>query len=149
MSLPYAIEETKDFYPLSVLCHESGMEVEIGRTPPEGTVKMWQMRDTKTGELIAAVTLQIRDHVYVLGTLAVRQDRRNEGLGRAMQAAVFEEARKMGIQELWGSAKVPDYYCRLGWERMDWDASPKVGACCQSCGRRGRECFPAIIKITL
>lgn len=149
MALPYVIRETRDFYPLSVLCHESGMEIEPGGTPPDGTVKMWRMEDPETGELIAAVTLQIRDHVYVLGTLAVRRDRRNQGLGKAMQAFVFEEARKMGIKEIWGSAKVPDYYYRLGWERMDWDASPRVGLSCQTCVRRGRECFPAIIKMTL
>lgn len=125
------------------------MDIEISKTPPNGTVKMWRMEDAESGELIAAVTLQIRDHVYVLGTLAVRADRRNEGLGKAMQAVVFEEARKMGIKEIWGSAKVPAYYCHLGWKRMDWDSSPKVGASCQTCVRRGRECFPAIIKMTL
>lgn len=149
MAPPYIIRETQDFYPLSVLCHESGMEVEIGETPPDGTVKMWRMEDAETGELIAAVTLQIRDRVHVLGTLAVRQDRRHQGCGKAMQAAVFEEARRMGIKEIWGSAKVPDYYYHLGWEPMDWDASPRVGVSCQTCHRRGRECFPAIIKMTL
>ena len=149
MALSYVISETENFYPLSVLCHESGMEIEIGENPPDGTIKMWRMDDVKTGELIASVTLQIRDHVYTLGTLAVRQDRRNEGFGKAMQAVVFEEARRIGIKEIWGSAKVPDYYYRLGWERMDWDTSPKVGVSCQSCASRGRQCFPAIIKMAL
>ena len=150
MVLPYVIKETEDYYPLSVLFHESGMEIEISETPPEGMVKMWRMEDAATGELIAAVTLQIRDSVYTLGDLAVRQDHRNKGYGKIMQNVVFDEARKMGIKELWGSTKVPDYYYRLGWERMDRDTSPQVAAAsCHTCSRRGKQCFPQVIRMIL
>lgn len=149
MALSYVIKETNNYYPLSVLFHESGMEIEVSETPPAGMVKMWRMEDAATGELIAAVTLQIRDHVYTLGDLAVRQDHRSEGYGKIMQSVVFEAAREMGVKELWGSAKVPDYYYRLGWERMDWDTSPQVAVNCHTCSRRGKECFPQIIRMTL
>lgn len=149
MSTSYIIKETDEYYPLSVLFHESGMEIEISDTPPEGMVKMWRLEDKKTGELIAAATLQIRDHVYTLGDLAVREDHRSEGYGKMMQQVVFDEARKIGVKEIWGSAKVPDYYYRLGWQRMDWDSSPKVAVNCHACSRRGISCFPAIIKMPL
>ena len=109
MALPYVIKETEDYYPLSVLFHESGMEIEISETPPEGMVKMWRMENV-----------------------------------------VFDVARKMGIKELWGSAKVPDYYYRLGWERMDRDTSPQVAAAsCHTCSRRGKQCFPQVIRMIL
>ena len=62
---------------------------------------------------------------------------------------MFEAAREMGVKELWGSAKVPDYYYRLGWERMDWDTSQQVAVNCHACSRRGKECFPQIIRKTL
>lgn len=149
MSLSYIIKETTDYYPLSVLFHESGMEIEISDTPPAGMVKMWRLEDSRTAELIAAVTLQIRDSVYTLGDLAVKEEHRSEGYGKIMQHTVFEEARKMGIKELWGSAKVPDYYYRLGWQQMDWDTSPQVAVNCHHCSRRGKTCFPAIIKMPL
>jgi len=122
------------------------MEVQISETPPGGIVKMWRLEDALTGELISAVTLEIRDHVYTLGDLAVREDHRNEGYGRIMQNVVFDEARKMGIKELWGSAKVPAYYYPFGWERMDWDSSPKVAVNCHGCSRRGISCFPEILR---
>ncbi len=149
MQMPYVIRETEEYYPLSVLFHESGMEVEINKVPPAGMVKMWRLEDAKTGELISAVTLQIRDGVYTLGDLAVREDYRSEGYGKLMQNVVFDEARKMGIKELWGSAKVPEYYYRFGWEKMDWDASPRVAVNCHNCRKRGTECFPAILRIML
>lgn len=37
-----------------------------------------------------------------------------------MQKVVFDEARKMGVTEIWGSAKVPDCYYHLGWEKMNY-----------------------------
>ena len=100
MSAAYSIKEIDEYYPLSVLFHESGMEIEISSTPPEGMVKMWRLEDRETGELIAAATLQIRDHVYTLGDLAVREDHRSEGYGKIMQRIVFDAARKMGIREI-------------------------------------------------
>ncbi|MCD8016789.1 MAG: DUF401 family protein [Oscillospiraceae bacterium] len=66
------------------------------------------------GELIAAATLQIRDGVYTLGDIAVREEHRSRGFGKQMQRVVFDEARRLGVTELWASAKVPDYYYRLG-----------------------------------
>jgi len=149
MSLSYVIKETEEYYPLSVLFHESGMEIEISEAPPEGIVKMWRLENRETGELIAAATLQIRDQVYTLGDLAVREDHRGEGYGKLIQEVVFDAARKIGIKEIWGSAKVPDYYYRLGWQKMDWDGSPKVAVNCHNCGRRGKTCFPAIIRMAL
>ncbi|MCD8116995.1 MAG: GNAT family N-acetyltransferase [Oscillospiraceae bacterium] len=149
MSQSYIIQETEQYYPLSVLFHDSGMEIEVSDTPPSGMVKMWRMDDAESGELISAATLQIRDGVYTLGDIAVREDHRSEGLGKRMQKVVFDEARSMGVKELWGSAKVPDYYYRLGWKKMDWDSSPKVGVNCHTCTRRGKSCFPAIIKMDL
>ncbi|MDO5423673.1 MAG: L-serine ammonia-lyase, iron-sulfur-dependent, subunit alpha [Eubacteriales bacterium] len=68
----FELKETDEYYPLSVLFHESGMEIEVSDIPPEGMVKMWRLEDKETGEVIAAVTLQIRDHVYTPGDLAVR-----------------------------------------------------------------------------
>ena len=145
----YVIRETEDYFPISVLCHESGMEVEIGHAPAEHMVKMWRMDDAGTGRMLACATLQIRDGVYVLGNLVVREDRRGEGLGKRMQQAVFDEARRLGAREIWGSAKVPTYYDKLGWERMDWESSPDVAECCKKCPRRGDTCSPAVIRMAL
>ena len=149
MMKPYTIRETTDFYPLSVLFHDCGMEIEITHDSPLGAVKMWRLEDRETGELLAAVTMEIRDGVYVLGSLGVRPDQQRTGYGKIMQNVVFDEARKMGLSELWGSAKVPDYYYPIGWKRMDWDSSPRIAVHCHDCSHRGKTCFPEILKIEL
>ena len=67
----YIIRETEDFLSLSTLFHESGMGVTIEERMPDRIIKMWRMDDALTGELIAAVTFEIRDGAYSLGDIAV------------------------------------------------------------------------------
>ena len=111
--ISYVIKETDDFYSLAQFFSENGLETSIQKTTPEGIVKMWRLEHSESGELIAAATLQMRSDVHTLGDLAVREDFRGQGFGKLMQKLVFEEARKLGITELWGNAKVPAYYLKL------------------------------------
>ncbi|MCR5781818.1 MAG: hypothetical protein K6G90_03675 [Clostridia bacterium] len=145
----YIIRETEDFLALSTLFHDSGMGVKIEERMPDRIIKMWRMDDPLTGELMAAVTLEMRSGVYTLGDIAVRSDLRCRGYGKVMQAVVFGEAGKRGIRELWACAKEPQYYARNGWQRMDWDASPRIAVYCDACGKRGKECHPEIMKYSL
>lgn len=145
----YIIRETDDFLALSTLFHDSGMGVKIEERMPDRILKMWRMDDPQTGELMAASTLEMRDGVYTLGDIAVRSDLRCSGYGKVMQAVVFREARARGIEALWACAKEPAYYLHSGWQRMDWDASPAIAVYCDSCGRRGRDCHPEIMKYTI
>lgn len=147
--ISYVIKETDDFYSLAQFFSENGLETSIQKTTPEGIVKMWRLEHSESGELIAAATLQMRSDVYTLGDLAVREDLRGQGFGKLMQKLVFEEARKLGITELWGNAKVPAYYLKLGWEIVDWESAPNISLSCKTCPQRCVKCFPEIIRIGL
>ena len=147
--ISYVIKETDDFYSLAQFFSENGLETSIQKTTPEGIVKMWRLEHSESGELIAAATLQMRSDVYTLGDLAVREDLRGQGFGKLMQKQVFEEARKLGITELWGNAKVPAYYLKMGWEIVDWESAPNISLSCKTCPQRGVKCFPKIIRIGL
>lgn len=144
----YIIRETTDFLSLSTLFHESGMGVTIEERMPDRIVKMWRMDDALSGKLLAAVTLEIRDGVYSLGDIAVRNDVRAKGCGRIMQSVVFDEAKKLGIKEIWACAKEPEYYIHCGWERMEWEESPNIAVYCSACSKRGTVCHPKIMKYT-
>ena len=145
----YIISETEDFLSLSTLFNESGMGVRIEDRMPERIIKMWRMDNPVTGELMAASTLEIRDGVYSLGDIAVRNDLHLKGYGRIMQKMVFDEAKSRGIKELWACAKEPDYYLKCGWEKMPWGESPDIAVYCSTCGKRGTLCHPEIMKYTL
>ena len=141
----YRIIETDDFYPLSVLFHDSGLEVEISEVTKPGTLKMWRCEDEETNELLAAAVLMFRSGCYVLEDLAVLESFRGTGLGRTLMNIALDEAKSMGASEIWGCAKVPEYYFQYGWEEMDRQTSPEVSNC-QSCPQFGKTCFPCIIR---
>lgn len=144
----YIIRETTDFLSLSTLFHESGMGVTIEERMPDRIVKMWRMDDAQSGRLLAAVTLEIRDGVYSLGDIAVRNDVQAKGYGKIMQSVVFDEAKKLNIKEIWACAKEPEYYIHCGWEQMEWEESPNIAVYCSACSKRGTVCHPKIMKYT-
>ncbi len=145
----YIIRETDDFLSLSSFFNENGMGVKIEERMPERIIRMWRMDEPGTGRLMAAATLEVRDGVYSLGDIAVREDLHRRGYGRAMQQTVFAEARRRGIDEIWACAKEPEYYKRCGWQQMNWDESPDIAVYCTSCGKRGTLCHPEIMKYKL
>ena len=104
----YRIVETQDYYPVSVMCHECGLEVEPSETAPEYVKKMWKCEDTDTKEMVAAAVMGYRDGRHVLEQLVVSADHRNEHLGEGMLRAVEQDLRRQGVDKLWGCAKVPD-----------------------------------------
>ena len=59
-----------------------------------------------------------------LGGLYVREDARRRGVGRQLIEAAVDEARKLGVEQLFiGIRKAEDYYVQLGWvlvERMNY-----------------------------
>ena len=67
----YQITPTQFFYPLSVLYHESGLEVTPSQEAPEGTLALWRCDDLEDGSLLGAATLQMRAGHHVLAHLAV------------------------------------------------------------------------------
>lgn len=146
MQVNYVIKETTDYYPLSVLFHNNEVGVPITEVTPDGMVKMWRMDNAETGELIAAVTLQIRAGVYSLGSIAVAPKYRSMGFGLIMQKTLFDEAKNIGINEVWCCAKIPDYYEKTGWDIMPWETSPKVDINCPTCAQLGKTCNPSIIR---
>lgn len=92
----YSIRETQDFYPLSLLYQESGLEVTPGHTPPQGTLSMLRCEDSETGELVAAATLQHRAGHFVLAHLAVVSHLQGGGLGSQLLASAEHHAKQLG-----------------------------------------------------
>ncbi|MFV0636813.1 GNAT family N-acetyltransferase [Mitsuokella sp. WILCCON 0060] len=144
------VYETKDYLTLTKFFHDCGMEVEPSAEVPADIqmVRMWRV-DDEEGNLLAAATLEIRDGVYTLGDLGVREDHRRSGYGRRLQQIVFDEARRHGVKKLWCSGKVPKYYEKIGWHLEDWDSSPNIARNCTGCSRRNKTCFPAILTYDL
>ena len=96
----YIIRETDDFLSLSTLFHESGMGVNIEERMPDRVIKMWRMDNARTGELMAAVTLEIRDGAYSLGDIAVRDTvQKNHAVYRFRRSENARRQRNLGLRQ--------------------------------------------------
>ncbi len=136
------IIRTEDYLPLAELFRSSGLETED--TPAEGTFAMWRCED-ETGQLLGAATLKFLNGCYVLDNLAVEESLRYGGIGVQLMETVIKEAKNRGAEEIWGCAKVPEYYLDKGWEKVAPEDSPAISHC-QTCGQYQVSCFPCIIK---
>ena len=136
----YQITPTQFFYPLSVLYHESGLEVTPSQEAPEGTLALWRCDDLEDGSLLGAATLQMRAGHHVLAHLAVAEPARGQGLGAELLAVAEAQAVRLGAKELWLVGKVPDFYRQFHWVEVPredapvtnsrWTASPALCAKC-------------------
>ncbi len=136
------IVRTNEYLPLAELFRSSGLETED--TPAEGTFVMWRCED-ETGQLLGAATLKRLNGCYVLDNLAVEESLRCSGIGVQLMETALAEAKRRGAAEIWGCAKVPEYYLEKGWEKVAPEDSPAISHC-QTCGQYQVSCFPCIIK---
>lgn len=128
----YQITPTQFFYPLSVLYHESGLEVTPSQEAPEGTLALWRCDDLEDGSLLGAATLQMRAGHHVLAHLAVAE----------------AQAVRLGAKELWLVGKVPDFYRQFHWVEVPREDAPPISKCL-TCDQFQVDCFPSIMRKVL
>ncbi len=67
-------------------------------------------------------------------SLAVREDQQGKGLGSRLVYACLEEAKNLGIKQVFALTFKPGFFERLGFKRMDKDELPrKVWGECIKC----------------
>ena len=137
------IKETNEYYPLSVLFRDSGLEVKPSETAPETARKLWRYDDDQG--LAGACQFGIRSGHCCLECLAVRDDVRKTGIGQKLLALAEKEAMALGGKEIWLVGKVPEYYEQFGWVRVDRAEAPAISKC-MTCEQFQVDCFPSIMK---
>ena len=138
----YSIRKTQDFYPLSLLYQESGLEVTPGHTPPQGTLSMLRCEDSETGELVAAV---LGIHADKQAARCLWQDPQDRGRGHAIGEKLTHHAKQLGARELWLVGKVPGFYARYQWHTVPREMAPPISRCL-TCSQFQVDCFPSIMK---
>ncbi|MBR5533455.1 MAG: GNAT family N-acetyltransferase [Ruminiclostridium sp.] len=139
----HSIKETTDYYPLSLLFRDSGLEVKPSDKAPETTKKLWRCDDAQG--LAGACQFGIRAGHCCLECLAVREDVRKTGLGKKLLELAEQEAKALGSREIWLVGKVPEYYEQFGWVRVNRQEAPPISKCL-TCGQFQVDCFPSIMK---
>lgn len=140
------IRVTDDLDAVRELCVRAGLDMQDG--PLKGIVVAY---GAYLGErLVGCATMQSADGGRFLEYVAVDAGVRNRGIGAALVARIEEEARSMGMRELWAKARAPGFYRRIGYRALgDGERGPKNLDTCQDCPQFRKECFPVIVVKTL
>ena len=90
------------------------------------------------GELLACGALkEYSPSVAEVAAIAVSKAAHGKGLGRAIVTAVEELARKRGIYDVFALTLQPEFFARIGYQRVDRARYPeKIRRDCLGCARR-------------
>ena len=90
------------------------------------------------GTVIGSVALKLYSlDLGELGALAVHGDWQGAGVGRSLCATVVEEARELGLREVFALTRKPLFFTHLGFAPAEREHFPlKVWADCARCPRQ-------------
>ena len=101
-------------------------------------VKEYHVALTPDGRIIGCVALKVYSlELAELAALAVDAAWQSRGVGRALCDAVLDDARALGLDEVFALTRKPLFFARLGFEPAAREHFPlKVWADCTRCSRR-------------
>ena len=90
------------------------------------------------GAIVGTVSLKVYStELAELAALAVREDQQGQGVGRALVAALLDDARALGLSEVFALTRKPVFFLRLGFRAAEKEQFPlKVWADCARCPRQ-------------
>jgi amino-acid N-acetyltransferase len=86
-------------------------------------------------ELVGCCALHVNwGDLAEIKCLAVREERRGQGLGRQLVRACLDDARDIGLSRVFALTYIPDYFERFGFRRVEKAELPqKVWSECIRC----------------
>ncbi len=101
------------------------------------TVRDFIIAEIEPGGLAGCAAVHVAtDRIAELKALAVAGSAQRRGVGRALVAACFAEARRLGLERLFCLTYQIDFFAKLGFVRVDRSRLPeKVWGECVRCHR--------------
>ncbi|MCK4913573.1 MAG: N-acetyltransferase [Planctomycetes bacterium] len=99
-------------------------------------------------EIIGCCTLQIIwSDLAEIKSLAVAQKNIGQGVGKKLVTAAVEKARQLGIEKVFALTLEPDFFEKLGFEKIEKDGLPmKVWSDCAKCPKQQNCDETAVVK---
>jgi len=101
-------------------------------------IKEYVVAVTPSGEVVGCGSLKVYSQTLAeVAGLAVADGWQGAGIGRAVVAALMDDARRLGVSETFALTRKPDFFDRLGFDRTEKTRFPlKVWADCARCPRQ-------------
>ncbi len=142
------VQKTMDYKKLVSLFVTAGLEIHPEDPAPSGLVCCFELLDKDTGELIGASGLVHENELFIIRCVAVQERYRGNHYGKYLVQMALEEAKSMHAKEAWLTAKIPEFYKKLGFEIVARNDAPHISDC-QNCPQFQTTCHSEIMKIQL
>jgi N-acetylglutamate synthase-like GNAT family acetyltransferase len=96
--------------------------------------------------LVGCAALKVKDGLFTVECLAVAEEYRGRGMGRALITVIEAEAAARGAGQLWALARAPGFFIRNGYHQAEphTPGGPSMQGCA-TCPQFNRNCSPAIV----
>ncbi len=113
-------------------------------------IKEYVVAEDADGEIVGTASLKVYStQLAEIAGLAVRDDQQGRGVGRALVESVADDARALGLREVFGLTRKPMFFLRLGFRATEKEQFPlKVWADCARCPRQDA-CDEVAVALTL
>jgi N-acetylglutamate synthase-like GNAT family acetyltransferase len=101
-------------------------------------IKEYVVAEDVDGAIVGTASLKVYStSLAEIAALAVRDDQQGRGVGRALVESVVDDARALGLKEIFGLTRKPMFFLRLGFRAAEKEQFPlKVWADCARCPRQ-------------
>jgi len=113
-------------------------------------IKEYVVAADASGAAVACGSLKVYSQTLgEVAGLAVRDDWQGAGLGRGVIAALLDDARALGLREVFALTRKPNFFSKLGFRLTEKTQFPlKVWADCARCPRQSC-CDEIAVALTL
>ena len=144
--MKFNILETKEYFPLVPMYIEAGLEVNIEDPEPEGIISCLKMMSDDN--MIGCATLTDVNGEYIIRCVAIKKEYQGKGLGSILVNKVIEKAKERKAKRVLLTAKVPEFYKKLGFEIISRKEAPFESDCI-NCHRFHNGCESEVMKLDL
>jgi amino-acid N-acetyltransferase len=113
-------------------------------------IKEYVVAEDADGAIVGTASLKVYStQLAEIAGLAVRDDQQGRGVGRALVECVLDDARALGLTQVFGLTRKPVFFLRLGFDVAEKQQFPlKVWADCARCPRQDA-CDEVAVALTL
>ena len=113
-------------------------------------IKEYVVAEDADGAIVGTASLKVYStQLAEIAGLAVRDDQQGRGVGRALVDSVLDDARALGLKQVFGLTRKPMFFLRLGFRAAEKEQFPlKVWADCARCPRQDA-CDEVAVALTL
>jgi N-acetylglutamate synthase-like GNAT family acetyltransferase len=138
---PMKIIEHQDYDKLMDVFVRNGLEAP-SPDDPATEIKHWAL--VEDSHIVGGSSVSRRNGSLVLDYFAIDGPYRKKGWSRPMLEKVMAYAIHQGDREIYTVTKIPDYFKKTGFRKIDRKDAPDFSQCF-SCPQYQKDCFPEVM----